>query len=345
MSDNNQFQPYRYSGIQSGQQPEQSTRPSGGLNLSAGGPRGYEDNGSGIFGLFKRPGIATGVLLFGAAIIATVLFFGSSSEDIHDSAVPIIKADATPVRELPDDPQGLEIPFGDNSIFASPDLAQAPERPPVENLLDNAPQTVVVGEAGQTITIQDASEDAAKVIEDAVEDLAALSPSDRVPESSVIDSPVAPPQVTNVKDTAPPVQQLHKPGDAPETLAFVQSVLKEKDNKENAAKTTGKVTDFATIKPAAGAATPKTATAIKPGSYYVQLASVQSQSGAHNEWGKIKNTYESLLRQADYRVKQADLGERGIYYRIQAGPMSKDDANRICNEIKTQKPGGCLVTK
>ncbi|MCB1721141.1 MAG: SPOR domain-containing protein [Alphaproteobacteria bacterium] len=39
------------------------------------------------------------------------------------------------------------------------------------------------------------------------------------------------------------------------------------------------------------------------------------------------------------------MGERGTYYRIQAGPMSRASASDICDSIKAQKPGGCLVTQ
>ena len=337
MSDNNnQFQPYRYSGAQSPQQPPTSPRAPGSLNLSAGQPGGYDDGRSSVFGFVKRPAVATAALLFGAAILASVMFFSGSDNTDSDLQVPIIKADATPVREAPTNPQGMQIQYGDSSLFSAPNLAQAPEQAPVENLLDDVPSGLVISENIAINTVNDT--------------VAALSPT------ATTITPVQTPSITEVPvktqkiESGAATQKLYKPGDAPETLAFVQSVLKEKDSKKDTPKViakiqTPKASQLATIKPAAGAATARTATAIKPGNHYVQLASVQSQSGAHQSWGKLKSTYSALLKKADYRVKQADLGAKGTYYRIQAGPMSKADADRICGSIKTQKPGGCLVTK
>lgn len=339
MSDNNnQFQPYRYSGAQSPQQQPTSPRAPGSLNLAAA-QANYDERNGGLFGVLKRPAVATAALLFGAALLASVAFFGGSDTTDNDLQVPIIKADATPVREAPVSPQGMQIQYGDNSIFAAPNLAQAPEQAPVENLLENVPSGLVISDS----TASNATNEV----------VAALSPAPTavtpVPTPSITEVPVKT-QKTETEAPTPATQKLYKPGDAPETLAFVQSVLKEKDSKTAAPKVvakaeTPKASQLAGIKPAAGAATARTATAIKPGSYYVQLASVQSQSGAHGSWGKLKKTYSSLLSKADYRVKQADLGAKGTYYRIQAGPMSKADADRICGSIKAQKPGGCLVTK
>lgn len=43
-------------------------------------------------------------------------------------------------------------------------------------------------------------------------------------------------------------------------------------------------------------------------------------------------------------MQEASL-DRGTFYRIQAGPISKDSADEICREIKAITPVGCLVVK
>jgi hypothetical protein len=96
--------------------------------------------------------------------------------------------------------------------------------------------------------------------------------------------------------------------------------------------------DAAKIESAAGTTAPK---AIASGNSYVQLASVKSTVGAAGEYKKLQAKYSSLSG-VQYRTQEADLGAKGIFHRIQAGPMSKADATRICNEIKT-KGGSCLV--
>ena len=94
----------------------------------------------------------------------------------------------------------------------------------------------------------------------------------------------------------------------------------------------------AKIESAAGTTASK---AITPGGYYVQLASVKSVSGAAGEYKKMQVKYPSLSS-VDFRTQEANLGEKGIFHRIQAGPMSKASATEICMGIKA-KGGSCLV--
>ena len=80
------------------------------------------------------------------------------------------------------------------------------------------------------------------------------------------------------------------------------------------------------------------------GDYFIQLASIKYKSRAEAEWTKLQQKYGQLSGYG-HRVESADLGERGMYYRIQAGPMAKDEASSVCDSIKRITPGGCLVKK
>jgi len=80
------------------------------------------------------------------------------------------------------------------------------------------------------------------------------------------------------------------------------------------------------------------------GEYYIQLASTKDKSSADVEWKKLSKKY-SVISSLPYRVETADLGERGLFYRIQAGPMSRADAQKKCAAIKKINPNGCLVKK
>jgi hypothetical protein len=135
----------------------------------------------------------------------------------------------------------------------------------------------------------------------------------------------------------------HKAGENPETLEYVRSVLERRDGVPPAPapaeqKTASAVAEqVSKVEPASGLSA-------KPGSYYIQLGSVTSESGASSEWGKFQKAYTSQLEGLSYRVQKADL-DKGTFYRIQAGPISKESAKTLCDSIKAQKPGGCLVTQ
>lgn len=86
-------------------------------------------------------------------------------------------------------------------------------------------------------------------------------------------------------------------------------------------------------------------TAYATGDYTIQLGSVRSREGAQQEWKKIQSKLPALLTNLSLHVEEADLGDRGMFYRIQVGQLIKADADRICGEIKASKAADCLVRK
>lgn len=56
----------------------------------------------------------------------------------YDMAIPIIRADAQPIKTHPDDPGGMDIPFQDSTIFDAIQYKHATQSGRVENLLDES---------------------------------------------------------------------------------------------------------------------------------------------------------------------------------------------------------------
>ncbi|MBI1301723.1 MAG: hypothetical protein GC137_08720 [Alphaproteobacteria bacterium] len=155
-------------------------------------------------------------------------------------------------------------------------------------------------------------------------------------------------------------RQAYAPATSPETVEFVRNILSEDDETEallqarnqradrvaeerQQAYETEEVDSLSEIEPSIGAATTP-AQAISSGTYFVQLASITDSARAETEWNNMRASY-SVLGTSPYRVQQAALAH-GTFYRIQAGPMSKEDARRICEALKAaNKPGGCLVVQ
>jgi cell division septation protein DedD len=90
------------------------------------------------------------------------------------------------------------------------------------------------------------------------------------------------------------------------------------------------------------AALPKPSTA---GGMRLQLGSVRSEDAARQEWERIKRKNADLLGTLSATPIRADLGDKGIYYRIQTGPVSDPAAaERICSELK-QRSIGCIIAR
>jgi SPOR domain len=191
--------------------------------------------------------------------------------------------------------------------------------------------------------------------------VAAADPSE--PVTKVIPQTVEkiPPKIEGIReagDTGTSPTTTVKAGTSPDTIAFVKSVLDEKDGKiaagiEPGTEPTEAVTETASaatvtapekIEPAAGAAAPAVKSVV-PGQYYVQLASVGAESGAPKEWTKLQKQFPSTLGSMKYRVQSAAVAGKGTMYRIQAGPLKRDDALNACAAIKIDRPTGCIVVQ
>lgn len=78
---------------------------------------------------------------------------------------------------------------------------------------------------------------------------------------------------------------------------------------------------------------------------YIRLGSFRSLSGAKEEWMGMLRKYPSQLRGLNMRIVQVNLGQKGIYNRLEAGKMPEPRAREICKAIAERNPGGCIVVK
>ncbi len=328
----------------------------------------------------RSPVFATVMLLTGAAAFAAVIMM-SYPGDGHKDGVPVISAQTQVFKEAPEDRGGMDVPHKESTIFAGMTGEDLKESAPVENLLvaekpidklevfaREVEEIMAQEEASRLAKIENLAEQSVKSKE-ILQKVEKISPADRMAQAQ---------KSGKIKTLRKP-DRIHAAGSSPETLAFVRSVLDQKDTKQllaaapaedvpssvssrlasaidpaeyssrsSSAAVVGSaaqdVKALAVIEPAAGMAS-VAGKAFALGNFFVQLGSVRSEAGAAGEWGKLQKAFASELQNASYRVQRADLGERGIYYRIQAGPMSRASADEVCGSIKAQKPGGCLVVK
>ena len=95
----------------------------------------------------------------------------------------------------------------------------------------------------------------------------------------------------------------------------------------------------AATKPAEPAAKPDGGTPTR-----IQLASLRTPDEARDEWARLKRENGDLLGKFTAVAVRADLGERGIYYRVEAGPVGdKAAAIKLCKALKDRGLGCTLV--
>jgi SPOR domain len=79
----------------------------------------------------------------------------------------------------------------------------------------------------------------------------------------------------------------------------------------------------------------------KTGATRIQLGSVRSEEAARQEWERLKRTNTDVLGGLSAVPVRADLGEKGVFYRILTGPIA--DAERVCRELNHRNVGCILV--
>jgi len=67
----------------------------------------------------------------------------------------------------------------------------------------------------------------------------------------------------------------------------------------------------------------------------LQIAAFRSPEDAEAEWSRLNTRAPDLVADLRHRVMRADLGDRGVFYRLRIGPFaSRDDAVSRCQALK-----------
>ena len=81
------------------------------------------------------------------------------------------------------------------------------------------------------------------------------------------------------------------------------------------------------------------------GSVQVRLGSLRTPEAAREEWARLKRENADLLGNLKANAVPIDLGDKGIYYRIVAGPFADTAAaERLCAELK-RRNRGCILAR
>ncbi len=79
--------------------------------------------------------------------------------------------------------------------------------------------------------------------------------------------------------------------------------------------------------------------------FRIQLGSFRSSGSAESGWRQLLSQNRDIFGVLDHSVEQANLGSRGIYYRLQAGSFANADVAKVlCDEVKARN-GDCLVVR
>jgi hypothetical protein len=82
----------------------------------------------------------------------------------------------------------------------------------------------------------------------------------------------------------------------------------------------------------------------KGGHIRIVLASLRTPDEARTEWQRLKKASPDILGKMTADAVRADLGEKGVWYRIEAGSFAQPAAaERVCRELKARHLGCSVV--
>lgn len=269
----------------------------------------------------RKPVFATGIVIALVAVLGGVILYSYPRESAQREVMnaPIVRADASDYRTAPSEPGGMAIPYRESTVFNTLRSSEGEQAAKVENLLPQPEQPVSRDELFAGLKVDEAAP-APVTTPDVAPGVTQDQPVTTTETAPTVVASV--PTETTLPKPAPVVAPI-----APLTAASEEAV---KANSTEPAAGVQKIDD----KPAKAS----------EGGFYVQLGSVRAREGADGEWKKLQKSF-SGLSSLNLRVQEADLGAKGKFFRIQGGPVTEAQAKSICDGIKAQKPGGCLVVR
>jgi cell division septation protein DedD len=158
--------------------------------------------------------------------------------------------------------------------------------------------------------------------------------------------PAPPPEIAPA--TAPePVSPSGAVGDRvePQTPAM-QDKIQDKRNTLAAVPPPDKTGAEAGTKPQPPEKSEPADTAARPTSaYQIQLVAVRNREQAEGMWKKLTSKHPDVFANLEPDIERADLGNKGVLYRLRAGPIdSEAKARSLCADLGRRKVD-CLVVR
>ncbi|HVV26730.1 MAG TPA: SPOR domain-containing protein [Rhizomicrobium sp.] len=258
---------------------------------------------------------------------------------------PVLTAAAGPERVAPQQPGGANVPYQGFKIYEQPappdDAAEAPAAAPPAHA---APQPQSPPQPKEAASQPPPAAPAAKAAPPPAQQ-AAAAPKPAAPAAK----PAPAPAVPAPKSMAALIQQANS---APPAKPAASSPAKPAP-----ANTVATAGPRPLSGPGAGAprqlglpmSAPAQTAATKPaagtGSYVLQIGAYKSQAEADAAWKAYKTRHAALLSGYGPDVQQADLGEKGTWYRLRvAGFSNREVAVALCERLKADG-GGCFLGK
>ena len=270
--------------------------------------------------LLSRVNRRRGQILTAMVSVAAVASFGSVVWWAHNQDVKaggkgleplVVQAPAVPARVKPENAGGLVPPNQDKEVYnrLTPNAVQVP---PEKLLPEPKVPSLPANGLPPPAPPKPSEPDQAKATPPAVAPTptpiqAGSGPTPPPAATTTTPSPAATPPATTAPGTTPAVAD--KPGPT-EAAPSIASLI---DNMSG-----------------------------PTGGWRVQIASVKSEDVAKSTWARLQAAHGDVLANLRMQPARVDLGDKGVWYRVQAGPLDEKQAHSVCSTLKSRK-ADCVI--
>lgn len=275
----------------------------------------------------------------GAIIVFGGIIFYAYNQGMRagtESVAPILRADTSPTKIRPEQPGGMEVPHQDKLVYDR--LNPASNTPPgeVERLLPppETPMERPRAEMAEPATDMPMAEEGEGAVA-AMGEGAAEEPAYQPPAPQPVPT-YAPPVATPA-----PVPQQQQPVQTPAPQQ-PQQLLPQQQQAPAKPVATPPATAPAPKPAPVPAATIPAKPATGGAAVRIQVAAVDAESKAAAEWQRLQRKFAGELGGLPMRTVRVEL-PKGIFYRIQGGPVDEARAKQICAAMAAQGAGCSIV--
>ena len=261
-----------------------------------------------------RKSFLVGAMILGSVIVGGgVAFAYKYSGDNGNGRAPVIVSEGGSGKVLPDDPGGLEFKNQNKKIY--------------DRLGDSGSKTVVAG--------------IAQTDEDVTESLRGGMKEPSSGDQTAVKRDEGPGGPRYVKTL-----QFNRHGQPIADGRARDVQVKDVKDMDGVGVTSGKPpVRVKTVRAGAAVQQQQVQSNVGDGSYVVQISARRSEQDALVAFSSLKSKYGSVLDGYRPLIQRADLGSKGIFYRLRVGPMqTKETATSVCSELKSKGLPSCFVT-
>lgn len=295
--------------------------------------------------------LAGGVIaaaLVGSGVTWLLVDHGSSGAGSAGAPPPLIKADEKPIKVSPESPGGMTVENADKLVYSrlrgesrKGDVErilpapEQPQRPP----LDETPVASAPPSSSAVPAMPHAGDGGQGYEHSSTSGPTYLGPNAAVaPDEDAEEEPVTAPA------PAPAPAPVHA-APAPAPAPAAKPAPKAAASKPVQVAAATPLPTPPVNKPVAKVEPTKKSAPAASGNFQVQILAARSAEDASAAWKKIQAKNGDVLGGMSSSVARADLGDRGVFYRLRVGPIASEaKAQSLCSALASRNVS-CLIIR